>query len=174
MNSVAPPSEKSALSPIAAILLAGVIAGSVDIGAACIISGKNIPYILHVIAGGLLAARSFSGGLPTALLGLLLQESMGILIAAIYIAAMRFLPWLRTKWIIGGIAYGIPVYFVMTYVVVPLSAWHSTPTFKWRSFLLNMAAMWVFGLIVAYFASRTRFASNSARTAGGEAAAASP
>ncbi|HEY2686009.1 MAG TPA: hypothetical protein VGI93_21040 [Steroidobacteraceae bacterium] len=127
-----------------------------DIGAACLINGKDIPHILHAIAGGLLAARSFSGGLPTAVLGLALQEFMGILIAAVYIVATRRFSLLRAKWLPAGIAYGIVVYFVMNYVVLPLSAWHAAPTFRWGSFLANMSAMLLFGLIVAYFGSRIR------------------
>lgn len=171
MNRPAAPGPQSALSPLAAILLGGVIAASIDIAAACLINGKNPIFILHVIAGGLLAGKSLAGGLPTALLGLGLQEFMGILIALIYVVAARFIPALRTRWIAGGIAYGIVVYFVMTYVVVPLSAWHNTPTFKWRSFLLNMAAMWVFGLIVAYFGSRARFVNGPMRAANEDIAA---
>jgi hypothetical protein len=44
------------------------------------------------------------------------------------------------------------VFVVMNYVVVPLSALHSTPAFTATSFALNMAAMLVFGTIVAWFA----------------------
>ncbi len=44
----------------------------------------------------------------------------------------------------------------MTYVVVPLSAWHRQPHFAPVPFLENLAAMMVFGAIVSYFSSRVR------------------
>ena len=67
---------------LSAIMLGGIVAGTIDILAASLISGKDVIYILHIVAGGLLGRRSLSGGMPTALLGLLLQELMGIIIAA--------------------------------------------------------------------------------------------
>lgn len=139
---------------LAAILLGGIIAGTIDIGAACLISGRDVPFILHAIAGGLLAERSFSGGTPTALLGLALQELMGIIIAAIYVLAAGSLPVLRRRWIPMGLAYGVVIFFVMNYVVVPLSAWKHVPHFTSVKFLENLAAMLLFGLIVALFARR--------------------
>ena len=139
---------------LGAILLGGIVAGTIDIGAACLISGRSVPYILQVIAGGLLAKESFSGGTGTVILGLVLQELMGIIIAAIYVLASVQLPLLRRRWVWCGLAYGVVVYFVMNYVVLPLSAWHVTPPFTLAKFLPNMAAMLLFGLIVAFFDSR--------------------
>jgi hypothetical protein len=137
---------------LSGILLGGIVAGTIDIGAACLITGHGVIFILQTIAGGLLAKRAHSGGLPTALLGLALQELMGILIAAIYVAAAPMLPLLRRRWLAGGLAYGVVIFFVMNYVVVPLSAWKHHPHFSAYSFAANMAAMLVFGLIVAWFA----------------------
>ena len=55
---------------------------------------------------------------------------------------------------VTGLAFGVATYFVMTYVVVPLSAvgggWHFSPL----PFIKNLAAMLVFGLIVSAFARR--------------------
>ena len=137
-----------------AILLGGVIAGTIDIGAACVISGRSPGFILQVIAGGLLAKASFDGGLATMLLGAVLQEAMGLLIATIYVLlAKSILGWLR-RWIISGLAYGVVIFFVMNYVVVPLSAWKATPHFTPVKFAANMAAMLLFGLIVAFFCRR--------------------
>jgi uncharacterized membrane protein YagU involved in acid resistance len=139
---------------LAAILSAGLVAGTIDIGAACLINGRSVIFILHTIAGGLLAKRSYAGGTQTALLGLLLQELMGILIAAIYVAAAAVLPSLRRRWLVGGLAYGVVIFFVMNYLVVPLSAWKHHAHFSTYTFTANMAAMLLFGLIVAYFARR--------------------
>jgi hypothetical protein len=139
---------------LSAILLGGIVAGTIDIGAACLINGHDVVFILQTIAGGLLGRRAHSGGVPTALLGLALQELMGILIAAIYAMAAVILPLLRRRWLAGGLAYGVVIFFVMNYVVVPLSAWKHHPHFSAYSFAANMAAMLLFGLIVAWFVSR--------------------
>lgn len=147
----------SNLSTLSAILLAGIIAGTIDIGAASLISGKGPVFISQYIAGGLLGKDALAGGMQTAALGVALQWAMSIVIAAIYIVASRFLPVLRSQWVVMGILYGIPVQFVMTYVVLPLSAWHRAPKFALDLALAeNLAAMMVFGLIVAFFASRAR------------------
>lgn len=128
-----------------AILAGGIVAGTVDIGAACLITGRNLPFILHSIAGGLLAEASFDGGVRTAVLGAILQEGMGILIAAIYVIASRFALPLAQRWIAGGLGYGVVIFFVMNYVVVPLSAWKRVPHFSPWTFTENMIAMLLFG-----------------------------
>lgn len=137
------------------ILLGGIVAGTIDIGAACLITGRSVQFILHTIAGGLLAKAAYSGGMRTALLGLALQEIMGVIIAAIYAVGARLMPLLHRRWIAGGLAYGVIIFFVMNYVVVPLSAWRHVPHFTLPKFLANMAAMLLFGLIVAYFGRRS-------------------
>jgi hypothetical protein len=141
-------------SAFGAALAGGLVAATIDIGSACLINQRSIPFILHAIAGGLLAERSFSGGAATAALGFVLQELMGILIAAIYVYASRRLPALRQRWFVFGIAYGVVIFTVMNYIVVPLSAWHHFPQFAATKFVANLGAMLLFGLIVAGFAGR--------------------
>lgn len=137
-----------------AILLGGVIAATIDIGAACVMSGRSPGFILQVIAGGLLGKATFDGGVATMLLGAILQEAMGLLIAMIYVLLAKSIPVLLRRRIISGLAYGVVIFFVMNYVVVPLSAWKSTPHFTSAKFAANMAAMLLFGLIVAFFSRR--------------------
>jgi hypothetical protein len=137
-----------------AIVLGGVIAATIDIGAACVISGRSPGVILQVIAGGLLAKATFAGGWATMLMGAVLQEAMGLLIAAIYVLLVKPVPMLPRRWIVSGIAYGVVIFFVMNYVVVPLSAWKSTPHFTSAKFAANMGAMLLFGLIVAFSSRR--------------------
>ena len=140
-----------------AILLGGFIAGTIDIAAASLITGHNPIFILHVIAGGLVGKTAIRAGGPgIAVLGLVLQWAMSILIAAIYVFAVRNRRAILDMWIPSGVLYGVVVFFVMNYVVVPLSAYHRTPHFSWPWFAENMAAMVLFGLIVAYCAKRAR------------------
>lgn len=142
-------------SDLTAILLGGFVAGTVDVGAAALINLLNPIRILQFIAGGLLGKAALSGGIPVALLGLVLQWLMSMIIAAVYVLAASWLPVLGRQWIAFGLAYGVVVFFVMNYIVVPLSVWARWPHFTPYSFTANMAAMLLFGLIVAFFA-RTR------------------
>jgi uncharacterized membrane protein YagU involved in acid resistance len=144
------------LSYLQAILFGGLIAGTVDIGAASLISGRSPVFISQFIAGGLLGRPSLDGGMQTAALGVALQWAMSVIIAAIYVLASTRLDMLRRNWLLFGILYGIPVYCVMEYVVLPLSAWHRVPKFVPIPFAENMLAMMVFGVVIAWFASRTR------------------
>jgi hypothetical protein len=139
---------------LSAILLGGLIAGAIDIGAASLITGRNPAFIMQVIAGGLLGKASFGSGIATVILGAVLQELMGVLIAATYVLALKSVPALLRRWIFSGLVYGVIVFFVMNYVVVPLSALKATPHFSAEKFAANMAAMLLFGLIVAFFARR--------------------
>lgn len=144
------------LSSPQAALLGGLIAGTIDIGAAALINGRSPLLICRFIAGGLLGRGALDAGAWVVALGLGLQWAMSIAIAAIYVLAGERLQALRRNWALFGVLYGVPVYFVMEYVVVPLSAWRRFPTFEPLSFAENMAAMMLFGLIVAFFASRIR------------------
>ena len=137
-----------------AILLGGFIAGTIDIGAAALINLASPVLILHFIAGGVLGKAALTGGTPVALLGLGLQWAMSLMIATVYVVVSRWLTLLRRRWILGGLAYGVIIFFVMNYVVVPLSAWARWPRFTIEKFTANMLAMLLFGLIVAYFAKR--------------------
>jgi hypothetical protein len=135
---------------VKASIYAGLIAGTIDIGAACTINMIGPGPILRFIASGLLGAP-----LPhepwVYCLGLGLQWMMSIIIAAIFVIAAAKIPALLRRWILAGIAYGIVVYFVMTFVVVPLSRAKSGHV-TMSSFVENLLAMILFGLIVAYVA----------------------
>jgi uncharacterized membrane protein YagU involved in acid resistance len=154
-----------------AILFGGLIAGAIDIGAASLIAGRNPGFIMQVIAGGLLAKASFAGGARTMLLGFVLQELMGILIAAIYVALAKMLPALTRRWMISGLAYGVIIFFIMNYLVVPLSAWKSAPHYSALKFAQDLTAMLVFGLIVAFFARRLTASAVSGKPQGASAPA---
>lgn len=133
-----------------AIVAGGLIAGTIDIGAASIIFRISPLVVLQSVAGGLVGpSAAHAGGLRIVLLGLALQWLMSLLIAAIYCVAALNLMWLLSKPILSGLTYGVAVFFVMNYVVVPLSAISSRPHFSPSMFVLNLAAMLLFGAIIA-------------------------
>lgn len=144
-------------SSLAAIVRGGLVAGTLDIFAAALINAVSPLIILRAIASGLLGRAAFQGGLPVSLLGLLLQWAMSLLIAAIFVLAARRLSWLRRQWAAAGLLYGVVVFGVMEFVVVPLSA-AMKPHFSALSLVENVLAMLLFGLLVAFFARDLRSA----------------
>jgi hypothetical protein len=138
-----------------AVVCAGLVAGTIDIGAAALINLASPLLILKFIAGGLLGKGALAGGAGVVVLGLVLQWAMSLLIAGIYVVASRRAAVLRRSWVSCGLAYGVVVFLVMNYVVVPLSAWHRWPAFTAFTFAANLVAMLLFGLIVAFFVRRS-------------------
>ena len=138
-----------------AILAGGLVAGTIDIGVAALINWIDPLIILRAIASGLLGRDAYRGGLPVSALGLGLQEAMSLIIAAIFVLAATRLPVLTQRWIAAGLAYGVGIYLVMTFVVVPLSAAVPKQHLTVESVVENLAAMLLFGLIIAGFARRS-------------------
>ena len=118
--------------------------------------------IMRAIASGLIGKAAHGGGPPVELLGLLLQWAMGVLIAAIYMLATAAVPGMRRRWIPTGILAGVIIYFVMVYLVLPLSAAPFRQAFDLQVFIKNFAfdadfvknllAMMLFGLIIGFCA----------------------
>ena len=82
------------------------------------------PFInsLQYVASGAMGVAAFTGGLATALLGLILEFVMTIIIAGIFILSADRIPLLRRHVIIGSLLYGFGVFIVMNFLVLPLSA----------------------------------------------------
>jgi hypothetical protein len=146
-----------------AILWGGLLGGTIDVFSASLISMLSPLLIMRFIAAGLLGPGVIKGGLDISFVGLLLQWLMCLIIATIYVVAAGRLAWMRRDWRLTGVAYGVPVYFVMTYVVLPLSALHHWTAFDLKGFVLNLLAMMLFGLIVAY--ANFRFVISPAKAA---------
>ena len=90
------------LSPLTAIILAGLVAGTIDIGAASLINGRDPVFISQIIAGGLLGKAALTGGMQSAVLGVVLQWAMSMIIAAIFVVASGWWPVLRQHWALPG------------------------------------------------------------------------
>ena len=150
------------LSAAGAAVYGGLAVGVLDLIDAFIFfglrNGARPMAILHSIAAGVLgrdAARA--GGAPAAALGLALHFATALIIASIYLIASRYLGLLRRHWIACGITYGVIAYFVMTYLVVPLSnAGSGTPPVFVLPVFMNGMLIHAFGvgLPAAFFASR--------------------
>ncbi len=114
------------------VALAGVVGATCDIVYAILFYGwKGVPTerLLQSVASGLLGKASFDGGWATAALGLALHYAIAIVAAALFFAVARRRAWLRDEPVSAGLAYGIAIYAVMNFVVLPLSAYPFTMAF---------------------------------------------
>jgi hypothetical protein len=113
-------------SPWLAVLVGGLVAGVLDIAYACIFwaikAGVPPGRIFQSVAAGLLGREAaVAGGASTAALGLALHFFIALTVAVVYYTAARYAAALwRRPWLYGAL-YGVAVYGVMQYVVVPLS-----------------------------------------------------
>ena len=116
----------SSRRPLKTIVIAGLVAGALDISYAFIIWGLRGVTPIRIgqsIASGLLGREAaVGGGTATGLFGLVLHFTMATIIAAIYYGAARNIRSLVDRAVPCGIAYGLAAYGVMNYVVLPLSA----------------------------------------------------
>ena len=140
------------------VILGGLIAGTLDILFAMTFWAvkANVPpsRILQSVAAGLLGRASFAGGTLTAALGLLLHFGIAISMAfAYYLVARRWPDLYRRPWFYGP-AYGLALYGIMNFVVVPLSAaspGSQDPLWVGLSVLVHMLLI---GLPIALFSRR--------------------
>jgi hypothetical protein len=122
-----PTSRPHAVPPWLAVVAAALAAGAIDMAYACafwaIKSGVRPARIFQSVAAGLLGRRAaVAGGLPTAAFGLALHFGIALTVAVVYYTAARYSePLWRRPWTFGSL-YGVAVFGVMHYVVVPLSA----------------------------------------------------
>lgn len=109
-----------------AILWGGLIAGTMDITAACIHSavrgGRGPIGVCQSVASGLLGKDAFNGGLKTAAVGLVCHFFIAYVATTVFYVASRQLKFLTQQAIVCGVLYGIAVYCFMYFVVIPLSA----------------------------------------------------
>jgi uncharacterized membrane protein YagU involved in acid resistance len=137
-----------------AILVGGGIAATLDILYAIIYSwirAKVPPItIMQSVASGLIGQPAYEGGTPTAILGLVCHYAMAFIIASIFWLASRRLGFMTRNATTSGLAFGVCVYLVMNFVVIPLSAFPTEMTYTPVRVAINVVAhMLLFGLPIA-------------------------
>jgi hypothetical protein len=113
-------------SPRLLLLLGGLFVGTLDAIFAIsfwrISRGTSAARIFQSVAAGLLGRASFEGGWITVLLGALLHYFIAsVIVIVYYVASLRFSALVKQP-VRYGLIYGLIVYAVMNYLVVPLSA----------------------------------------------------
>jgi hypothetical protein len=138
--------------------MGGLVLGTVDLIFAMsfwgISRGVSPVRVLQSVARGVLGTASFEGGAATGLLGAALHYVIALSMAATYYAVSQKQAGLTRRPVACGIAYGVLLYLIMNFVVLPLSAvgpprFDNTP---WVA--LSVIMHGVFGVICAVAAQR--------------------
>ena len=144
---------------ISAIVLGGVVAGALDITYACIhwhlAHGVMPMRIFQAVAAGLFGREAaVAGGWQTASVGLAMHFLLTTIMAAFFVAWTTMVPDLN-KWpLLSGVTYGLGLFVIMQFVVLPLSALH-TPFWPPRIDAPAIAAhCFLFGFPIALAARR--------------------
>jgi len=107
------------------VLAGGLVAGTLDITYACVFwalkAGTPPQRIFQSVAKGVLGPPTFRGGAATAALGLFLHYFIATTMSVAYYLVARRWTALVERPVMFGAAYGLVLYGVMNYIVVPLS-----------------------------------------------------
>jgi hypothetical protein len=107
------------------VLAGGLVAGTLDITYAwafwAIKAGVSAQRIFQSVAAGLLGEASFEGGAATAALGLALHYFIATTMSFVYYMVASRVVLLRRRPVLCGVGYGLLLYGIMNYIVVPLS-----------------------------------------------------
>jgi uncharacterized membrane protein YagU involved in acid resistance len=138
------------------ILLATLVAGTLDILSACVytlIAGRSPIDMLKGLASAILGDGAVKGGIGVALVGLLLHFAIMTVMVAFFVLAAARLPILKSRWLIAGAVYGIGLWAVMSLIVLPLRfGWHPfTPLGLAEQFFSHIVLV---GIPIAWFARR--------------------
>jgi hypothetical protein len=145
---------------IRAIVVGGFIAGTLDMLFAISFSawyGVPAMRVLQSVASGVMGKAAYSGGAPVAALGLALHLGMACAFAGAFFLASRRVAFLVRRPVLSGAMFGVMVYLVMWFVVLPLSAFPHPIRFKPVATILElMSHMFLFGVPIALAASRAQ------------------
>jgi asparagine N-glycosylation enzyme membrane subunit Stt3 len=141
---------------LCAIVTAGLVVGVLDISSAFVIwwqRGVGLQRGLQGIAAGLLGGKSFEGGVATAALGLALHFFVAFVVVTVFYLASRNVRFLTKQPFVSGVLYGIGVYIVMYWFVLPTAF----PTFRhrlWNELLAIAIHICLIGLPCAFIVRR--------------------
>lgn len=142
----------------ARIVAATLVAGTLDLIAAILIegaSGQGPQDVLQGIASAVLGSAAIGGGIVPDLVGLLLHYGIMAAMASLYVLASRRLPVLIAHPFAMGVAYGLALWVVMWWVVLPLR-WNAVfPLLEPQRIPGEIFAhVFLVGLPIAYSAAR--------------------
>jgi uncharacterized membrane protein SirB2 len=143
----------SLASVIAAILAGGFMAATFDFFAAMLIYGGTASGVAHAIARGWFGMAVKTMPPIVDVIGIASHYAILLVAAAIFVLTSLRFPVLRSRAWITGPLFGVCIYIVMHFVIVPLSAVHAVNNPKGVQFVEEFAGhMFVIGLPIALWA----------------------
>jgi hypothetical protein len=144
------------------LLIGPLVAGTFDIcyatGFSYLRTGVTPSRVLQFVASGALGSDGYTGGMTTAAIGLACRYLIALIVTTAFFAAARLLPRLIRRPVISGMVYGLGVYLVMNFVVIPLSRTGPRP--------LSAAIAAITGILVHMFLIGTSIALGARRAFG--------
>ncbi len=135
MNPASNQANNAGSQALRAIFAAGLLCGVMDLTAAFVTAGlRHVgpTRLLQGIATGLLGPKSYDHGWQTAALGAAIHFFIAFSAATVFYLASRKLTFMTRRPIVSGILYGVAVYLIMYWIVIPLSLIHRRP-FSWSA-----------------------------------------
>jgi hypothetical protein len=151
--------EMSADHPPLWKVIAGatLLVGTLDISDAFIFYGlRGVPpvRILQGIASGIYGRAALGMGRRSALIGLICHFFIAFCATSVFLFAAQKLPLARHPWLYGGL-FGVALYCVMNYIVLPLSKIGLRPTPPLVPLINGVAALVLcIGIPLAFIARR--------------------
>ena len=144
-----------------AVLLTGLVAGTLDIIAAIvhyfIKTQKNPIKIFNYIASGVFGKDAYGDDVWMPVFGLVFHYCIAIIFIAFFFLVYPKFKFLSRNIVLSGLLYGIFVWLVMNLIVVPLSNISSFPTSVVQSVIGCIILMFAIGLPAAIMAYRYYF-----------------
>lgn len=106
-----------------AILIGTVTAGTLDLLSAFVfagIAGRNPVQVMQGVASGPFGPAITEGGVGAALIGVAVHYSIMAVMVTVFVLAARRQPALTEHAVPAGLGYGVLLYLVMYWVVLPL------------------------------------------------------
>ncbi len=142
-------------APWAWLAMGGLAVGVLDLAFAYAFwkpRGASLGGILQSIAAGWFGERSAAMGATSVAVGLVSHMGIALAFVVAYWFAARRVALLRDAWLPCGLAYGLGLYGVMNFVVLPLSA-AGMPALDNTAWVTSSVLMhMVFGALCAWFA----------------------
>jgi hypothetical protein len=150
--------QPSSTSVLRAIIIMGLIVGTLDILSAIvdyyIATGKGPATIFKYIASAILDKQAFSGGTGIIVLGLLLHYLIAFLFTILFVALYRNIKFMSGNKLIVGVLYGILIGVIMNFIVVPLSLTPKMPYQGLKVIKAFLILICMIGLPLAFLAPR--------------------
>ena len=145
-------------SIIKTIAWVGLLAGTLDICSACLqvylVKGTHPEIVLRYVASGVFGKAAFTGGTAMALCGLLFHYFIAYSFTAFFFWIYPRLPLQRVNVFLMAILYGLFMYIVTTFIVLPLSKIGNIPFHPDKALMAAGILMIAIGLPLSFFARR--------------------